>query len=86
MREVICNSDFYRTASRHLRIRFDLWGRKLDQIVSDLGWKKNRNHYVKLMYMMAESEVVVEPFLSLPPEGELPFLKNYEINAIIDLV
>jgi hypothetical protein len=77
LREVICNTEFYRTTTRHNRIRLNLWSRKLDQIVSDLPWKRNRNSYIKLMYLMAQSEVIVEPLLSLPPEGELPFLRNY---------
>jgi hypothetical protein len=64
----------------------DHWSKKLDQIISDNPWKKNRNNYIKLLYLMSQSEIIVEPFLSLPPEGELPFLRSYEINAIIDLV
>jgi hypothetical protein len=86
LREIICNTEFYQTTSRHNRIRFNLWSQKLDQIVTDVSWKRNRNNYIKLMYLMAQSDVLVEPFASLPPEGDLPFLRNYEINSIVDLV
>ncbi len=50
-----------------MRIRLDMWSHKLDELVNDLEWKKNRNIYIKLMYLMAKAEIMVEPFLNLPP-------------------
>jgi hypothetical protein len=35
---------------------------------------------------MCQTEVVVAPFYGFPPEGELPCLKTFEINEIIDSV
>lgn len=80
------NTEFYLTTSRHNRIRLNLWSQKLDRILNELPEKRSRNNYIKLMYMMAQSDLLIDPFAALPPEGDLPFLRNYEINAIIDLV
>ena len=33
---------------------------------------------------MCYCEVIIEPFNSLPPEGELPTLRKHELNQIID--
>lgn len=35
---------------------------------------------------MCDCEVVVSPFLSLAPEGDIPKLNKHEINQIIDNV
>jgi hypothetical protein len=52
----------------------------LDHIVPDEDWKRNRNNYAKLMLLMSECELLLEPFLSLPPEGDLPAMRHQQMN------
>ena len=35
---------------------------------------------------MCYCEVIIEPFSTLPPDGELPTLRKHELNQIIDEV
>lgn len=60
------------------------WLEKLDAKIEEVAWKKNRNNYVKLLYLMSQCKSIQDPFLNLPPEGDILQLKNYEINEIID--
>lgn len=55
-------------------------------MTSNLVWKRNRNNYVKLISLVCECEIVVDPFHSLPPEADLPKLSRHRINSIIDAV
>lgn len=38
------------------------------------------------MNMMCQCQIISEPFHSMPPEGAVPLLKNYEVNGIIDTI
>lgn len=49
-------------------------------------WIKSRNKYIKLLNLMCYCECLLEPFISMPPEGELPTLRKHEVNTIIDEV
>lgn len=86
LREQIVTSGYYSRISKHLRIRLNGWLKKLDHIIANPIWKKNRNNYSKLMNLMCECEVIVEPFLSLPPHADVPKLEKHHINKIIDQV
>jgi hypothetical protein len=86
LREQIINSKYYTHITKHLRIRLNGWMQKLDQIITNSIWKKNRNTYAKLINLMCECEVVVEPFNSLPPQNDVPKLNKHETNRIIDEV
>lgn len=59
LREVILNTEFYLTTTRHNRIRLNLWSQKLDCILTDFPSKRNRNRYIKLMYLMTEADALV---------------------------
>jgi GTP:adenosylcobinamide-phosphate guanylyltransferase len=73
-------------ASKHVRIRIEAWLEKLCLTTSNPLWKRNRNNYIKLINLLCECEVVVDPFLSLPPDGDLVKLSKHKINSIIDAV
>jgi hypothetical protein len=72
--------------NRHTKIRINSWLQKLDCIITNPVWKKNRNHYVKLINLMCQCENIVEPFKSMPPKGDVPNLTKHEINRIIDQI
>lgn len=58
----------------------------MDAIIVNPVWKKNRNNFAKLLDLMCECEVIIEPFSQLPPKTGLPNISKHEINAIIDRV
>jgi hypothetical protein len=69
-------------SSKHLRIRVNSWLSRLQSIVSNYIWKKNRNNYLKLLYIMLEFSEVIEPFNNLPQE-EIPTLYKHQLNCIL---
>jgi hypothetical protein len=84
VREEISRSIFFQETNRHVRIRLKNWIQRLDQIISNPVWKRNRNHYIKLMSLMCHCEIVLAPFNQLPPKGDLPPLTKHQINQLID--
>jgi hypothetical protein len=58
----------------------------LDSIIANPVWKKNRNRYVKLINLMCQCEVIIAPFNSMPPAGDVPNLTKHEMNKVIDWV
>jgi len=86
LKDHIVASSYFGTVSKHLRIRLDNWLSKLDTIIANITWKRNRNNYAKLIDLMCECETVVEPFTALPPQGDVPKMNKHQINRIIDEV
>ena len=84
MRKQIRESRFFRQANRHTKIRIQKWIQYLDKIKTNDLWVKSRNKYIKILNLMCYCEVVIDPFNSLPPEGELPTMRKHELNKIID--
>ena len=79
-------SDYYNSLQKQAKIRLTAWISKLDSIITNSVWKKNRNHYAKLMNLMCECEVLISPFTALPPHSDICTLTKHEINALIDQV
>jgi hypothetical protein len=73
-------------ASKHVQIRLEGWVGKLDEVTANALWKRNRNNYAKLINLVCECEIVVDPFLALPPHHDLPKLTRHAINSVIDAV
>ena len=86
IKDDIKNSRFFVGCDRHTHIRLSQWLRKLDQIISNQTWRKNRNNYAKVMRLMCECEVVLEPFNRLPPAKDVPKISKHDLNKVIDRV
>jgi hypothetical protein len=71
---------------KSVKIRLNAWVSRLDGIIANPVWKRNRNSYAKLINLMCQCEVIIEPFSALPPEGDIPNLTKCEVNAVIDRV
>jgi hypothetical protein len=87
VRKQIEDSTFFgKTCSKHVRIRLDKWLKRLDQVGSNRVWATNRNNYLKLLSLMCHCGILTRPFLTLPPNTDLPHLPKHEITQIIDEV
>lgn len=84
--EEIVNHQYFSKISKHEKIRINKWLTKLSNISTNDLWKKNRNNYIKLIRLMFDCELIIAPFLMMPPERDLHKLTPHEINVIIDQV
>jgi hypothetical protein len=48
----ILNHVYLVTASKHMKIRIQSWLSRLEGIISNNIWRKNRNNYYKLLFIM----------------------------------
>lgn len=73
-------SHFYlrNVASKHSKIRINSWLSRLELIICNNTWRKNRNNYIKLLYVMLECGEILEPFTTIAPE-EIPTLQRHQI-------
>ncbi len=45
-------SEYYKNLQKQAKIRINGWINKLDRIITNCLWKKNRNNYAKLLNLM----------------------------------
>lgn len=86
LRDQIVGSPFYNGLQKIMKIRIKGWIQAMDAIIVNPVWKKNRNNFAKLLDLMCECEVIVDPFSQAAPKNGLPNISKHEINAVIDHV
>lgn len=67
----------FHSLPKHLRIRCELWAKKLCQVYANEVFQRNRNAYADLLLQCIVSGSWQEPFDRLPSDGPLPQLPKH---------
>ena len=76
LHKTIISHQSYVHGSKHQQIRINSWIQKLETITSNMLWRKNRNNYMRLLYLMLEYDHVLAPFTHMVP-NEIPTLQKH---------